>query len=379
MASIWKRANSQYWTACFRDQNGNQRRASTKETNRKQAQKIADEYEKAIRTKRTLRQTQKVLDRLHEEISGEKIVRTTLRKFVADWLETKEPETAPQTYIFYKSSVTKLIAFLGARADLLITEITRSDLLAYRNSLAKKLAARSVNHDVKVAKMLFRAARKLGLIAEDPAEFVDCVRRQTPATKRPFTLPQLRAILDVADPEWRSLILFGLYTGQRLGDLAKLRWANVDLQKGEVRLKTAKTGRIMIIPMAEPLRKHAESLPISDDPHAPIHPRAYGLMETQGKSGGLSNQFADLLADAGLREKKPHRSEGKTRSSRREINSLSFHSLRRTATTLLHEAGIPAAVAQALIGHDSEAMHELYINVGRQALEKAAAALPAVI
>jgi hypothetical protein len=103
MASIWKRSNSQYFTACFRDQNGNQRRASTKETNRKQAQKIADEYEKAIRTKRTLRQTQKVLDRLHEEISGEKIVRITLRKFVADWLETKEPETAPQTiYVLQK-------------------------------------------------------------------------------------------------------------------------------------------------------------------------------------------------------------------------------------------------------------------------------------
>lgn len=180
----------------------------------------------------------------------------------------------------------------------------------------------------------------------------------------------------MADDEWRSLILFGIYTGQRLGDLAKLRWANVDLLKADVRLKTAKTGRVMIIPMAEPLRRHVESLPISDDPQAPVHPRASRLMETQGKSGGLSNQFADLLADAGLREKKPHRSEGKTRNGRREINPLSFHSLRRTATTFLHEAGIPAAVAQALIGHDSEAMHELYINVGREALQKAANALP---
>jgi integrase len=57
---------------------------------------------------------------------------------------------------------------------------------------------------------------------------------------------------------------------------------------------------------------------------------------------------------------------------------LSFHSLRRTATTLLHEAGVPSAVAQALIGHDSEAMHELYISVAREALEKAAAALPEI-
>ena len=37
----------------------------------------------------------------------------------------------------------------------------------------------------------------------------------------------------------------------------------------------------------------------------------------------------------------------------REVESLSFHSLRRTATTLLHQAGIPAAVAQGVIGHDS--------------------------
>ena len=44
----------------------------------------------------------------------------------------------------------------------------------------------------------------------------------------------------------------------------------------------------------------------------------------------------------------------------------------------LHEAGVLSAVAQALIGHDSEAMHELYISVGREALEKATAALPEI-
>jgi hypothetical protein len=37
---------------------------------------------------------------------------------------------------------------------------------------------------------------------------------------------------------------------------------------------------------------------------------------------------------------------------------------------------VPAPVAQALIGHDSEATHELYVSVGHEALQKAAAALP---
>jgi integrase len=53
---------------------------------------------------------------------------------------------------------------------------------------------------------------------------------------------------------------FGFYTGQRLSDLATLTWNNVDLDRGEVRLVTGKTGRRMIIPLAHPLRVHVESM-----------------------------------------------------------------------------------------------------------------------
>jgi hypothetical protein len=82
MVSVWKRSNSQYLTACFRNHTGRQRRITTKETNRKIAQKLADEYEKASRTKRSLKQAQAVLDRLREELYGEKVVRISLRKYI---------------------------------------------------------------------------------------------------------------------------------------------------------------------------------------------------------------------------------------------------------------------------------------------------------
>jgi hypothetical protein len=42
------------------DQNGRQRRISTKETNNKKALKIAEEFERAAKTKRTLKQVQNV-------------------------------------------------------------------------------------------------------------------------------------------------------------------------------------------------------------------------------------------------------------------------------------------------------------------------------
>jgi integrase len=172
------------------------------------------------------------------------------------------------------------------------------------------------------------------------------------------------------------MILFGLYSGQRLGDIAKITWSNLDLEKGRLRLTVQKTHKVLIIPMAEPLIRHVEALPVSDDPSAPLHPRASCFLEAHGRTGGLSTQFAKLLAQAGLRPYQPHRSQGKGRGARRELCGLSFHSLRHTATTLLHEAGVPVAVVKELIGPSSPAVHEGYISCGEEALRKAADSLP---
>jgi integrase len=379
MASVWRHPLSKYWTACFRDLAGKQRRITTKETDRKVAQRIAEEYESAVRTKRTQRQVSRVLERLYEEISGVAVQRKTVRAYCQEWLSTKEPETAPRTQVFYRTSIAKFIAFLGERADVPISELTKADIVAYRNSLAKTLSARSINHDLRVVRMLFKAAERDELIDKNPAQFVNSVRQRTTSSdKRPFTLAEIQAVLSVADPEWQSLIRFGFYTGQRLGDLAALRWSNIDLARGELRFVTAKTGRRMIIPLSDGLRAHIASLAPSDQTDAVIHPRSFAILEAQGNSSMLSRQFGELLSAAGLRASSTHQSTGKTRSSPRKLNALSFHSLRRTATTLLHEAGVAGAVAQALIGHDSEAIHEHYVNVGREALQKAAAVFPSI-
>jgi len=377
VASIWKHPKSQYWTACFRDVNGHQRRASTKETNRKRAQSIANEYEKASRTKRTLRQVQTVLDRLHEELSGDRVVRATVRSRVASWLETKKPEIAPTTLYFYQNSLGKFLDFLGPRADQPMTEIAKYDIVTFLNMIAIHVSAKTVNHDLKAVKSFFKSARADDVIPEDPAASVKSVQQQAAsAKKRAFTLDELRIVLDIADPEWKCMILFGLYTGQRLADVATLRWNNVDLAKDEIRFTTRKTGKSMILPIAKPLRQYLDALPPPDDLASPLHPRASEAVKRQSKSGALSRCFIELLARAGLREKQSHRSRDIGRSSRREAGALSFHSLRRTATTLLHEAGVPAAVVQSLIGHDSEEMHQLYIAVGKDALASAAATLP---
>jgi integrase len=378
MASVWKHPKCPYWTACFTDKTGRRRKQTTKETNQRKALKLAEAYELAAKKRRTFTQVREVLQNLHKEITGEELKEVSVRTHIENWLAEKMDETKPATMHFYGSSTTKFLTFLGERADEDISAISRNDVIAYRKTLAASLSSTSTNQNIKCLRMVFKSARRESLVSENPAEFVDTVKKKGGYERRPFTIPELQAVMRVADPEWKSMILFGIYTGQRLSDIAGLTWTNIDMKNQEIRLETAKTGKLMKIPLAPPLLRHLESLKFKGKPETPVHPRASTTLNKTYKTSTLSNQFANILALAGLRKKVSHVKEQDGRTGAKKAAPLSFHGLRHTAVTMLKEAGIPAAVVMELIGHDSEQMSEHYTHVGSEALKKAAESLPDV-
>ena len=51
----------------------------------------------------------------------------------------------------------------------------------------KLLIAKTANHDLRTLKMLFKSARRDGVVTEDSTEFLETVRREgVPRIKRPF-------------------------------------------------------------------------------------------------------------------------------------------------------------------------------------------------
>jgi integrase len=302
----------------------------------------------------------------------------TIRLHVEQWLRSKKTSVAAKTATFYEGACGKFLTYLGKMAEKEIGEITREELEGFRDELAERLAPKTVNHHVKVLRMVFRDARDRALLADDPTEFVKTVKSRKVLERRPFTMDEIRLVLGHCNPEWRSMVLFGLYTGQRLGDIARFKWRNVDLKRKSISLVTAKTGKELTIPLPPDLHKHLADLPVPITDEQPIHPDACAIVEAQGKTGHLSNQFGAILAKAGLRKITTHKTTGKGRSAKRETNGLSFHSLRRSTATYLHEAGVPQSVAMALIGHDSTDIHSIYVNVGEEALRKASRKLPAL-
>ena len=129
-------------------------------------------------------------------------------------------------------------------------------MTGYRDSALKRLAPGTVNGYVKLIRRIFRTARQDGFLIVDPAEAVKAVRRRGEPARKPFTLDELAAILAVADPEWGSMLRIGFFTALRLGDIARLQWPQVDFQRGEIWLTTAKTDRRMVIPFWNALQRH---------------------------------------------------------------------------------------------------------------------------
>ena len=386
MASLRKKDRSPFWFACYTLPDGRRTQRSTGATDKRTALTVALKFDAAAREAGAGRfiesRARKVIAEIYALANADKLTSSTAGAFLDAWLKRKELETDWRTHERYKGVVDQFIDYLGNKKNRDLVQITPADVAGFRDATARRLATGTANLTLKIIRVAFAQARRDGLIESNPAERVTLLKRtrENDARRRAFTLPELRRILKVANDEWRGLILFGLYTGQRLGDLAGLTWQNVDLQRGELCFVTDKTGRQQIIPLAAPVLRHIETLPAGDKPDAPLFPRAFAILQEQGRAGNLSNQFYGILVAAGMAKKKSHRatSQGKGRSGKRERNEISFHSLRHTATSLLKRAGVSDSVAMEFVGHDSANVSRQYTHIDTATLKLAADKLPDV-
>jgi len=380
MACVWKHPESKFWIARFTDHTGQQRNRSTRETVRKAAQRRADFFEEAYQRMRSQTQARKVLSEIYEEINGERLSTASARAYFSAWLQRREAEEiAAASLKRYRQVLERFELKLGDNADKDLSFISREEIQSFRDELTTSLSPASANIYLKILRMVLQDAWRDGLLLENVAAKVRTIRnKRNPEGRRPFTLPELKRLLDKADIEWRGIILTGLYTGQRLGDICRLIWRSVDLKKAELAISTEKTGRRVILPIAKPLLSHYLNLPSTDDPTKPLFPRAFTTATVQGRTGSLSNQFFDLLVSAGLATKRTHKAaeDGEGRSGKRQTNPLSFHCIRHTATSLLKNAGVSEAVAMDIIGHESRSISDNYTHIEESAKRAALDALP---
>ncbi|WP_395736328.1 tyrosine-type recombinase/integrase [Prosthecobacter sp.] len=374
MASIRPRGKGGAYYALFRDAAGKLRERPTKTTDKKLAQKLADEWERAARPtegERTAERMQRVMSEIHHDITGSELTRMTAKEFAKRWLGTREKEISPHSFFVYKAAIESFLESLGDRAEKDIHVLGREDVLKWRDEVGTKRSARTANHRLKILRMWLGAADDDGWIQRNIAKGIKPLKTGDKNVKRPFTVAELRLILSKATPEWKAMIIRGYYTGQRLGDIASLRVGDEDPHARQVSLVTIKTGARVIIDMHPSYVDFVLGENTSDDPKAPLHPLAFAsITKNKGRVVTLSEQFAELLVECGLRVTKPGKADAKT------FYPLSFHSLRHSFVSHLQDAGVSRSIVQDIVGHESAAVNATYTHLDRTTKSNAVAKLP---
>lgn len=378
MASVWKHPECHNWFACFTDRDGKRRKRSTGLRDRKQAQKIAEEWEAIHRGKKSMRQVMRVTAEMTREVMGREIESLKFSDFVARWVASRKGEVKISTHTFYDAKSRRFLKFLADRgmSDALLSDIQREDVLAWRDAEGARISAKTVNHALKLLRMIFKQAKSDGLIADDPTEDVKLLTMSGHrVNRRPFTHDELEAVLRCCDAEWVSMALFGYYTSQRLSDIAMLQWRDLDIERKITRFVQRKTGKMVTVPMHDDLFEHILSMPTPDDPAAPVHAHAFKVLSKDPESPLLSNEFADILVKAGMRA---DLRKNKNAGGRRIGSELSYHSLRHMTISELQRQGASRTSAGAIAGHKSEAMTQIYTHVEEPAKREAISKLPTV-
>lgn len=357
---------------------------STKTTRKAEAEQICVNWEKASRHGKagtlTPDKAREVLAAGLEDIflasNREPLKTYTVRQWGTRWLESKLIENTPRTHERYSGVLDRFYKFLRSKADRNIAGVTASEITAFRDKLATELSVNTANLAVKTLRVMFGAAYSNDLLTSNTAAKVKKLKLRTFGRRREFTPEEIGLLLDAAgDSEWRGLILTSLYSTQRLGDVARLRWNQVNLETKVITFHVSKTNTVLPLPMAPDLVDYFTELPSVDDSTLPVFPK---VAEVARRTGTLSNQFHKLMETAGLVPARRNVDTGKGHDKQRAPSTLSFHSLRHSGVTFLKAAGVSDAVTQAIAGHSSSAISKIYTHLNEDTLRAAVDAMPSV-
>jgi len=377
MSSVRRRKGSKYYHACYTDLNGVQRQRSTRLTNREEAKKLAAEFELAYRKRQTVAYARKVFAEICADVDPTAQFGVATEAFLEGWLEARRIEVSTETHKRYASAIDKFLDTLGPRSTTDIALISTREITEYRNKIATAQSVGTANTDLKILRAAFYQAVRDRHRLDNPAVGVSLLKnkvRDHASIRRPFTATEIVQLLRASHGEMRGMILFGLFTGQRLSDVATIKWGDIRLPDYHLTIQTRKTRRTVIIPLGQKLRDYLSDFPPGEH-SAPVFPRACALIEKSDEQARrLSNEFYSLLVKAGLAPKRSKANTGRGHNTKRRTSPLSFHSLRHNATSWLKAAGVPESVVRDIIGHESTIVSRVYTHIDedqkRIAIEK---------
>jgi len=291
--------------------------------------------------------------------------RLTVRAWLVNWLEIMRQEVSPKSHERYAEIMANFL--IPALGNLPLTKLAPIHIQKAYNDWATGgrrdgkvggLSPRTRRHIHRILRSALTRAVEQQVLARNPA---DAFKKRLPAIEQramtTLTADQSACLLAaIAHTRIYWPVLLALATGMRRGEILALRWKNVDLERGTLRvlesLEQTKTGLRFKGPKSN--RHRAITLP------------AFAVEELRR----LKREQAEELLALGIRQSGETLACGRADGQLLQPQSLThqytrligrvkdlprvrFHDLRHSHATQLLKDGVHPKIAQERLGHAS--------------------------
>ncbi|KVF71611.1 integrase [Burkholderia sp. FL-7-2-10-S1-D7] len=255
-----------------------------------------------------------------------------------------------------KGRAQKVMKQLGAYK---LTALTSTHLVGYRDTRLKEVSPQTVVHELNlVNRVLTLATREWGIVL--PRGVPKVVKPRKPQGRDRRLHPnEIQAIIDATEsPDLRDFIRLAIATGMRRGELASLRWENIDLNLRTAHLLVTKTDT----PRTVPLSSVAATVLLARKNTGHAVPFAV-------TADALTRAFCRAVQ----RARKLYESTCGILDCPATPNwlvGIRLHDLRHEATSRLFEKGLNPMEVASITGHKTLSMLQRYTHLRAEDLAK---------
>lgn len=279
--------------------------------------------------------------------------RIGFRDLVAKFLKHVEDHKAPGTLEYYTYHCrANLVPFLLDRPA---HQITREDVEAYVAKRRSEVHPRTANKELTTLRTVLAFGIRAGHLRENPAAGVAKLRSSKKREIRFLDAVEIDRFLEHCPARLYPLFLVAFDTGARKSELFNLRWEDVDLKRGVLRIQSrgdfeTKNYKSRAVPLTERVIRCLKDMGSGE-----------GLLFPSARSEG--GVFTDIRVSL------------ESIAAKAGVARFTVHDARHSYASALVREGLDLRSVQELLGHTSLASTLIYAHLAPDHLERARAIL----
>jgi integrase len=300
---------------------------------------------------------------------------TTLGEYLTEWLAAMESNVVDTTFRAYEQSMRNwVVPRLGS---VRLAEVSPMHLRSLQTELLRDgridgnggLAPRSVASCRRVLSQALKDAVRWGLLIRNPMDAVD-PPRVVDAEMVTWSDTQARAFLDaVAGDRLYAMWVLFLTTGVRRGELAGLRWGDVELDRATMAIvrNRVSAGRGKAVSTHQPKTRRGRrnvALDVTSVEVLRAHRTAQLEERMRLGSAWVDSGYVFCSIDGAALHPDTITATFKSIIRNLDVPQIRLHDLRHTSATLALKAGIHPKVVSERLGHSTVSITlDLYSHV----------------